>query len=223
MALLLPALRLPRSWRLGLGWLGIVAMLSCGLLLNVQASFPGFVALWPTLAAACVMAAGQTESKLGVDRILSSKPLVRLGDISYALYLWHWPVLVISLAATDRDRAGPITGAVIVAVSLVLAYLTTRFVEKPWREWKWPEVRRRRAFIAIAAAVAIAVVPLAGWQLQINYATAAVASQAWANNPGARSLDPAYVGGADKCRPATSHPRHGSGGVAPVRGRLHSE
>jgi len=200
-ALLLPALRLPRNWRLGLGWLGIAAMLSCGLLLNVQASFPGYVALWPTLAAACVIAAGQTESKLGVDRILSSKPLVRLGDISYALYLWHWPVLVISLAATGRDRAGPITGAVIVTVSLVLAYVTTRFIEKPWREWKWPEVRRRRAFIAIAAAVTIAVVPLAGWQLQINYATAAAASQARANNPGARSLDPAYVGGGDKSAP----------------------
>jgi peptidoglycan/LPS O-acetylase OafA/YrhL len=200
-ALALPALRLPRGWRLALGWLGIVAMLSCGLLLNVQASFPGFVALWPTLAAACVIAAGQSGSKLGVDRILSSKPLVRLGDISYALYLWHWPVLVIALAATHRDRAGPITGAVIVTVSLVLAYLTTRFVEKPWREWKWPEVRRRRAFIAIAAAVVTAVVPLAGWQLQLNVATAAAASQAWANNPGARSLDPAYVGGGDKSAP----------------------
>ena len=79
-------------------------MLSCGLLLNVQASFPGFVALWPTLAAACVIAAGQSGSKLGVDRILSSKPLVRLGDISYALYLWHWPVLVIALAVMHREK-----------------------------------------------------------------------------------------------------------------------
>ena len=92
----------------------------------------------------CVIVAGQTGSKLGVDRFLSSGPLVRLGDISYALYLWHWPVLVISLAATGKDRAGPITGSVIVAVSLVLAYLTTRFIEKPWREWKWPELKRRR-------------------------------------------------------------------------------
>jgi len=200
-ALALPALRLPRSWRLVLGWLGIIAMLSCGILLNVQASFPGYVALWPTLAAACVIAAGQSGSKLGVDRILSSKPLTRLGDNSYALYLWHWPVLVIALAATGKDRAGPITGAVIIAVSLVLAYLTTRFIEKPWREWQWPELRRRRAVIAIAAALATAVVPLAGWQLQINYAMAAAASQAWANNPGARSLDPAYVGGADKSAP----------------------
>ncbi|SDP38349.1 Peptidoglycan/LPS O-acetylase OafA/YrhL, contains acyltransferase and SGNH-hydrolase domains [Arthrobacter sp. ok909] len=200
-ALALPSLRLPRSWRLALGWLGIVAMLSCGLLLNVQASFPGFVALWPTLAAACVIVAGQTGSKLGVDRFLSSGPLVRLGDMSYALYLWHWPVLVISLTATDKDRAGPITGSIIVAVSMVLAYVTTRFIEKPWRGWKWPELKRRRALIAIAAAAAIAAVPLAAWQLQINYALAAASSQAWVNNPGARSLDPAYVGGADKSAP----------------------
>jgi peptidoglycan/LPS O-acetylase OafA/YrhL len=200
-ALALPSLRLPRYWRVVLGWLGVVAMLSCGILLNVQASFPGSIALWPTLAAACVIVAGQTGSKLGVDRFLSSGPLVRLGDMSYALYLWHWPVLVIALAATDKVRAGPITGAVIVAVSMMLAYLTTRFIEKPWRGWQWPELRRRRAFTAIVAALAVAVVPLAGWQIQINAALAAVKSQAWANNPGARSLDPAYVGGSDKSAP----------------------
>ena len=196
-ALALPALKLPRNWRLGLGWLGIAAMLSCGILLNVQASFPGFVALWPTLAAACVIAAGQTDSKLGVDRILSSRPLVRLGDMSYALYLWHWPVLVISLAATGKDRAGPITGSVIVAVSLVLAYLTTRFIEKPWREWKWPEARRRRALIAIAAAVAIAAVPLAAVQIQQHLESEAVLAQAPKNNPGALALVPGFVNQAD--------------------------
>ena len=194
-ALALPALKLPRNWRLGLGWLGIAAMLSCGILLNVQASFPGFVALWPTLAAACVIAAGQTDSKLGVDRILSSRPLVRLGDMSYALYLWHWPVLVISLAATGKDRAGPITGSVIVAVSLVLAYLTTRFIEKPWREWKWPEARRRRALIAIAAAVAVAAVPLAAVQIQ-QPSKARRVGQAPKNNPGAFA-GPGFVNQAD--------------------------
>ncbi|MGO4804170.1 acyltransferase family protein [Arthrobacter sp. 2MCAF15] len=196
-ALALPSLRLSRSWRLALGWLGIVAMLSCGILLNVQASFPGFVALWPTLAAACVIAAGQSGSKLGVDRILSSKPLVRLGDISYALYLWHWPVLVIALAATDRDHAGPFSGAVIVAVSLVLAYVTTRMIEKPWREWQWPEVRRRRAAVAIAAAVATAAVPLAAIQIQQHLESEAVLAQAPKNNPGALALVPGFVDQAD--------------------------
>jgi len=196
-ALALPALRLPRAWRVGLGWLGIVAMLSCGLLLNVQASFPGFVALWPTLAAACVIAAGQSGSKLGVDRILSSKPLVRLGDISYALYLWHWPVLVIALAVMHREKAGLITGAVIVTVSLVLAYLTTRFIEKPWREWQWPEVRRRRALVAIGLAVVTAAVPLAGIQIQQHLESEAVLAQAPKNNPGALALTPGFVDQAD--------------------------
>jgi peptidoglycan/LPS O-acetylase OafA/YrhL len=196
-ALALPSLRLPRSWRVVLGWLGIVAMLSCGILLNVQASFPGFVALWPTLAAACVIAAGQTGSKLGVDRILSSGPLVRLGDMSYALYLWHWPVLVISLAATGRDRAGPITGAVIVAVSMMLAYLTTRFIEKPWRGWQWPEVRRWRALTAIVAALAVAAVPLAGFQTNLHFENQAELAKAARNNPGAQALLPDFVNHAD--------------------------
>jgi peptidoglycan/LPS O-acetylase OafA/YrhL len=200
-ALILPGLRIPRAGRIVLGWLGIIAMLSCGIVLNVQAAFPGVAALWPTLAAACVIAAGQTGSRIGVDRILSSGPLVRLGDNSYALYLWHWPVLVISLAWTGKEHAGPVSGAIIIVVSLGLAYLTTRFVEKPWRQWKWPEVNRRRAAVAVAAAVAMAALPLAGWQFQISSATAAATSQAWANNPGARVLDPAYVDGADKSAP----------------------
>ncbi|MDQ0755557.1 acyltransferase family protein [Arthrobacter sp. B3I4] len=196
-ALALPALRIPQPWRVGLGWLGLAAMLSCGFLLDVQASFPGSIALWPTLAAACVIVAGQTGSRYGADRFLSTGPLVRLGDMSYALYLWHWPVLVISLAATGRDHAGPLTGAVIIAVSLALAYLTTRFIEKPWRQWKWPELRRRRAVTAIAAALSVAAVPLAGLQLNLYFENQAVLAKAVRNNPGARALLPDFVNQAD--------------------------
>lgn len=196
-ALALPALRIPRNWRVGLGWLGLAAMLSCGFLLDVQASFPGSIALWPTLAAACVIVAGQTGSKYGADRFLSTGPLVRLGDMSYALYLWHWPVLVISLAATEREHAGPLTGTVIIAVSLALAYLTTRFIEKPWRKWKWPELRRRRAAVAIAAALSVAAVPLAGLQINLYFENQAVLAKAVRNNPGARALLPDFVNQAE--------------------------
>lgn len=193
-ALFLPGLRIPRTGRVILGWLGIVAMLSCGILLNVQAAFPGVAALWPTLAAACVIAAGQTGSPLGVDRILSAAPLVRLGDNSYALYLWHWPILVISLAATGRDHAGPLSGTIIIVVSLGLAYLTTRFIEKPWREWKWPEVNRRRALVSIAMVVALAVGSLTGARYAIQLQVDAALAQAEHNNPGAESLMPGYAG-----------------------------
>ncbi len=192
-ALILPALRFSKPVRVMMGWVGILAMLSCGIVLQVQTAFPGFVALWPTLAAACVIVAGQTGSRFGVDRILSSKPLVRLGDNSYALYLWHWPLLVISLIWTGKDQAGWLSGTVIIAAALVLAFLTTKFVEKPLREWKWPEVNRRRAAIATVACLAVAVVPLLAFNVQ-QYVSAKIAmDQAEKDNPGAAALVPGYV------------------------------
>ena len=63
LALALPYLRPGRTLRVVLGWAGLAAMLSCGLLLAVDRSFPGFVALWPTLAAAAIIVAGQSGSR----------------------------------------------------------------------------------------------------------------------------------------------------------------
>ena len=104
LALGLPYLKPGRVLRVLLGWAGLAGMVSCGLLLTVDRSFPGYVALWPTLSAAAIIAAGQSGSRFGVDRLLSSRPAVALGDNSYALYLWHWPVLVLALAATGVEE-----------------------------------------------------------------------------------------------------------------------
>ena len=76
----------------------------------------------------------------------------------------------------------------------MLAYLTTRFIEKPWREWQWPEVRRRRALVAIAVAVVTAAVPLAGIQIQQHLESEAVLALAPKNNPGALARTPGFGG-----------------------------
>ena len=104
LALALPYLQLGTGTRLFFGWFGVAAMLSCGFMLQIGQQFPGYLALWPTLAASCVIAAGSTDSRFGVDRFLSAKPLVKLGNISYALYLFHWPVLVIYLIVSGKWR-----------------------------------------------------------------------------------------------------------------------
>ena len=197
LALALPYLKPGKALRVALGWAGLAAMISCGLVLTVDRSFPGFIALWPTLAAAAIIAAGQSGSRFGVDRILCSKPLVALGDNSYALYLWHWPVLVLALAGTGIEKPNLVQGLAVVAVSVVLAVLTTRFVEKPLREWHWPELRRRTALVAIAVAVVTAAVPLAGIQIQQHLESEAVLAQAPKNNPGALALTPGFVDQAD--------------------------
>lgn len=188
LALFMPSLKIPRAARIILGWLGILAMLSCGLILDVEAAFPGWAALWPTLAAACVLAAGQTRSRFGIDRILSSKPLVRMGNNSYALYLWHWPMLVIYLAWSGKTHAGWLSGTVIIFGAFLLAVLTTKFIEKPWREWTWPEVNRRRSAISLVAVGTVAILPLTGWPLQIEQTNSALIASMDARYPGAAAV-----------------------------------
>ncbi|MDF2496773.1 MAG: Acyltransferase family domain protein, partial [Arthrobacter koreensis] len=192
LALALPYLRLGHRARILIGWTGVIAMLSCGIILQVQQQFPGYLALWPTLAAAMVIAAGDTGSRIGADRLLKAGPLVRLGDNSYALYLWHWPVLVFWLIASKQQNAGLVDGAVVIAVSLLLAVLTTKLVEGPLRGWSWPQVSAWRSAVVLAASFALVAAPLAGWQERVDAQAEAVRLQSIADNPGALSLDPDY-------------------------------
>ncbi|WP_370871221.1 acyltransferase family protein [Pseudarthrobacter oxydans] len=194
LALALPHLRPGKALRLVLGWAGLAAMLSCGLLLTVDRSFPGFIALWPTLAAAAIIVAGQSGSRFGVDRLLAWKPLVALGDNSYALYLWHWPLLVLALAATGVTAPNLVQGLAIVAASIVLAVLTTRFVEKPLREWHWPQRRAWRTAVVIAACGALLAGPVSVWQSRLLADEAAAAAQPRELTPGAAALAPENAG-----------------------------
>ncbi|GAA2171841.1 acyltransferase family protein [Arthrobacter parietis] len=186
LALILPYVSIPRVARIIAGWVALAAVLSGGFLLDVEREFPGFVALWPLLAAGTIMVAGNSGSRFGVDAMLSWKPLVRLGDISYALYLWHWPILVIYLTFRDRSEAGPLSGAAIIALSLVLAYLTTRFIENPVRH-RLP-VTRRVAAIAVTVCCLTVAVPLSGWQFGLKVQTDRANAQTVSDNPGARVL-----------------------------------
>lgn len=194
LALSLPYLKPGKALRVVLGWAGLAAMISCGLVLTVDRSFPGFIALWPTLAAAAIIVAGQSGSRYGVDRILSSKALVALGDNSYAMYLWHWPVLVLTLAGTGVVAPNLVQGLAIVAASVVLAVLTTRFVEKPLREWHWPQLRAWRTAVVIVACGALLAGPVAVWQTRLTADEAAAAAQPRELTPGAAALAPENAG-----------------------------
>ncbi|WP_246168434.1 acyltransferase family protein [Arthrobacter luteolus] len=193
LALALPYLKLPRPLRIAAGWVGLAAMLSGGFILDVQGQFPGYVALWPLVAAALVIVAGQTGSVFGADRFLSWKPLIRLGDMSYALYLWHWPILVIYLIWRGREEVGLVGGAGIIALSLVLAYLTTKFVERPLRSMAWADAKKRRAGVVVAVCLALVAGPVLGWQQALRLEEQRVEAEALRNNPGARVLSENYL------------------------------
>lgn len=133
---------------------GVVAVVVAALVLGPGVAYPGPWTLLPVVgAAAVVLAAVRANEPTWVGRA-GSRPVVRwLGDISYSLYLWHWPVVVMSVAALPfLGRPGLVV--VQVVVSLVLADLSRRFVELP--------LLRSRRFRGQPRATALLVVVLTG-------------------------------------------------------------
>ncbi|MEU1993751.1 acyltransferase family protein [Nocardia gamkensis] len=136
LAIVAPWLKPPRPVRVAAAVLGAVMVLTCGWLIDGADRFPGPAALVPVGATLALILAGggltAAEQPLP-NRLLGAAAAVRLGELSYALYLWHWPILIFVLARTGAATAGLGVGLGVIGASLVLAYLTNRFVEEPLR------------------------------------------------------------------------------------------
>jgi len=130
---------LSRLWELGVGSIlashtvtlrrpqiaslaGLAIILVSALVLNGSNPFPGALAAVPVFGTALVI--------VGQSRLLAWSPLVAVGLISYPLYLWHWPLL--SLAST-LDFHTELAKGITIAISVLLALVTARYVEYPVR------------------------------------------------------------------------------------------
>jgi peptidoglycan/LPS O-acetylase OafA/YrhL len=109
---------------------GIVLIATAIFAYSEATAFPGLAALVPCLGAACVIHA--SAGKGAVGRLLSVRPLVFVGLISYSLYLWHWPMIVFTRYLFGRELS-PVQGGLVVLASLILAALSWRFIERPFR------------------------------------------------------------------------------------------
>ncbi|MGY1708155.1 acyltransferase family protein [Geodermatophilus sp. SYSU D00758] len=183
-ALTLAGLRPGTRTALLSGWGGVVALVACGAVLDGAHTFPGWQAAWPVLCAVAVLVAGSSGGRFGVHRFLGSAPLQWLGVRSYALYLWHWPLLVLYLVWTGRESPSVHGGVGVVALSLVLCAVTSRLVERPAAE----RLQARSPVRAMAVVLACAL-PVAG---------AGAAGTAWVDRELDRMArvadDPAYPG-----------------------------
>lgn len=90
--------------------------------------FPGLSALVPVLGSALIIGAGESGTSL-VGSVLAWRPVVFVGLISYSLYLWHWPVIVIQ----HLRVFGAMEHGTVLISSLLLGFLSWRFVERPFR------------------------------------------------------------------------------------------
>ncbi|MES2170923.1 MAG: acyltransferase, partial [Actinomycetota bacterium] len=113
-------------------WLGLAMILLSVLLYTAKTPFPGATALVPVIGTLLVIWADQPGTRWSPRVVLSIRPVIWIGDISYSLYLWHWPLIILIPAATGRDLS-TLERFGIVLVSIVLAWFTKRFVEDPVR------------------------------------------------------------------------------------------
>lgn len=100
--------------------------------------FPGFSAILPTAGSALIMLSGYQRS-VGTQKLLTKRPLVWVGKVSYSAYLWHWPLL--AFFHYGQFTISKISGTAIFLLTFLLAWLTYRFVETPGRNWRKPALQ----------------------------------------------------------------------------------
>lgn len=141
------------------GAAGIAAIVAAGLLYDGASLFPGWIALLPVLGTVAVIWAGSSTGRFTPGWWLSRRPLTFVGDISYSVYLWHWPLVVVVPQVTGHALR-PLDKVAILVATLALAWLSTRWIENPLRALPSLTKRPMRSFAF--AAVGMAVVTLAG-------------------------------------------------------------
>ncbi|KQX07946.1 hypothetical protein ASC59_09605 [Leifsonia sp. Root1293] len=168
---------LSRAWEFGIGgllacvpaavgherlravtsWLGLTLIVASVYVATDVDAFPGLLVLMPVFGAAAVIWAGTPTVAWSTRRLVSFRPVLWLGGISYALYLWHWPVVMLTPYITGRPSENPVM-LLLLAISLLLAWGTTRYVEDPIRFGVASHRLRTRTIIVAAAAIGVVLV-----------------------------------------------------------------
>jgi peptidoglycan/LPS O-acetylase OafA/YrhL len=113
------------------GAAGLALIAAATILISGNTLFPGVATLAPCLGAAAVIHSGAATTTL-VSRFLALSPIRFIGLISYSVYLWHWPVIVFYRLFINEP--GRLEKVALVAVCILLATISWRFVEKPFRD-----------------------------------------------------------------------------------------
>jgi peptidoglycan/LPS O-acetylase OafA/YrhL len=165
---------LDRAWLRNLATLAGIGLIGFSIFFYTERTlFPGLTALAPCLGSALIIGAGEGGSSL-VAKVLSWRPIVFIGLISYSLYLWHWPIIVlqqmgvfIGASAITSQRLAALLPQhrldmiVEVLLSMVFGILSWRFVERPFRSG--PLRLSGRPLFALAGAVMVILIGFSSW------------------------------------------------------------
>jgi peptidoglycan/LPS O-acetylase OafA/YrhL len=157
-----------RGWaRHVAAWAGSAVVIASALLFTGATPFPGVLAAIPVIGTMAILASAGAPSMPWA----TSRPIQQLGDISYSVYLWHWP-LIVAYPFIVGHTPGLVGIIVLVVITLVVAALSKRFIEDPFRA---PRTTRRWPSFAFAAIAAITVIAVSTVGVQVSIRQAAAA------------------------------------------------
>ena len=126
---------------------GLGAILYAAVTFGTTTPFPGWYALVPVLGAGAVIASGVGLDGQGPGRVLTWRPFTWVGDLSYSIYLWHWPALVLAAPLFTREDPEWLQKTVLMGAVLALSMLTYHLVEQPFRRGRLAGLRGRAALV----------------------------------------------------------------------------
>lgn len=142
-----------------IGWVGIAAIGASFVTFNAQTAFPGWVAWLPVAGSLLLIGGGLPSPRWSLSLLYRLRPVQWIGDISYSLYLWHWPLIVIVPLALHREL-GTTSRVGLLILALAIAWASKRWVEDPFR--RSARLRRRGPWFATLATIAITGIVLTG-------------------------------------------------------------
>lgn len=128
--------RLGAPVRIVLAWLGLAGIIAVSLTYTGAMPFPGWVAAAPVVATALVIAADAPRRGLSPVPMMGVRPVQWLGDVSYSVYLWHWPLIVLVPALQHHGRTR-LDAVIVLVLTLLLAAASKRWIEDVFRTARW--------------------------------------------------------------------------------------
>ncbi|WP_449283282.1 acyltransferase family protein [Leucobacter sp.] len=175
----LPAVRLRRSAHVALSWIASACIIAPAFIFQASSPFPGSIALIPVLGTAALLWFGDSDSAWSPQYLAKAGPVQLVGDTSYAIYLWHWPLIITATAVLGR-APGWAWGTLIAIATVLLAIATKQLVEDPVRNAPGMLRRRRPTFVlmcaGMAAVLALTITPVAVGGVQTQQRQEAIAS-----------------------------------------------
>lgn len=194
--------RWPAVRAMPLGLAGAAAIMLGAFLISGATPYPGVAVILPVFGASAVIASG-FDRTAGVGRLLATKPMVAIGDVSYSWYLWHWPLIVFGAIAWPGSTWVTVA---IGGAAFIPAWISQRFLENPIRTndrikgWRMLVLAAVCTLIPTAAALGLSAGARASWgnddvaTMQVQVSAEHVAATAGCDDASTAGVNDADVG-----------------------------